>query len=449
MKVAVMGCIVNGPGESKHADIGISLPGTGEAPAAPVFIDGEKALTLRGDNIAAEFHALVENYIEKRFGYAPRAMTPSLTKPTRRCAESIAARVKGMNDILPRQRASARHERHPAARLGALGVVRGQGARADGALRLPVNVRTPIVEPTALFVRGLGEVTDIVEKEMYSFDGRDERRPADAAPRGHRRHRARDDRAQRALQRAAAPVDHRRRCSATSGRRRAATASSTRSTSRRWASPGPDVDAELILMCRALLARPRPGRRQRRAARAQQPGPAGRAQRAPRRADRATSRQHADALDEDARRRLHSNPLRILDTKNPAMQAMVEARAEADGLPRRRRRSRTSTRVRAVLDAAGLAYRINPRLVRGLDYYNLTVFEWITDQLGSQGTVCGGGRYDGLFEQLGGKPTPAVGWGMGIERMLLLLEAVGVADARRGARRLRDRARRRRAAAGA
>ena len=82
--------------------------------------------------------------------------------------------------------------------------------------------------------------------------------------------------------------------------------------------------------------------------------------------------------------------------------------------------------MRAVLDAAGLAYRVNPRLVRGLDYYNLTVFEWITDHLGSQGTVCGGGRYDGLFAQLGGKPTPAVGWGMGIERMLLLLEACGI-----------------------
>ena len=82
--------------------------------------------------------------------------------------------------------------------------------------------------------------------------------------------------------------------------------------------------------------------------------------------------------------------------------------------------------MRAALDAAGLAYRVNPRLVRGLDYYNLTVFEWVTDHLGSQGTVCGGGRYDGLFEQLGGKPTPAIGWGMGVERMLLLLEAVGV-----------------------
>ena len=100
--------------------------------------------------------------------------------------------------------------------------------------------------------------------------------------------------------------------------------------------------------------------------------------------------------------------------------------------------------MRAVLDAAGLAYRINPRLVRGLDYYNLTVFEWITDHLGAQGTVCGGGRYDGMIEQLGGKPTPAVGWGMGIERMLLLLEAVGAGDAAGRAGRLRHRARRRR-----
>ena len=135
---------------------------------------------------------------------------------------------------------------------------------------------------------------------------------------------------------------------------------------------------------------------------------------------------HAELLDEDAKRRLHSNPLRILDTKNPLMQAMVEAAPQlmdflgADSLAH-------LNAVRSVLDAVGLDYRINPRLVRGLDYYNLTVFEWVTDLLGSQGTVCGGGRYDGLFEQLGGKPTPAVGWGMGVERMLLLLEAAGVA----------------------
>ena len=137
---------------------------------------------------------------------------------------------------------------------------------------------------------------------------------------------------------------------------------------------------------------------------------------------------HADALDEDAQRRLHSNPLRILDTKNPAMQALVEAAPKLmdflgeDSLAH-------FDAVRAVLDAAGLPYRINPRLVRGMDYYNLTVFEWVTDRLGSQGTVCGGGRYDGLFEQLGGKPAPAVGLGMGIERMLLLLQAGGRASA--------------------
>jgi histidyl-tRNA synthetase len=134
---------------------------------------------------------------------------------------------------------------------------------------------------------------------------------------------------------------------------------------------------------------------------------------------------HAALLDDDARRRLHSNPLRILDTKNPVMAPVVDSaprlidflgeasRAHFDG-------------VRAVLDAAGLAYRINPRLVRGMDYYNLTVFEWVTPLLGSQATVCGGGRYDTLIEQLGGKPAPGVGFGLGIERLLLLLEAAGL-----------------------
>jgi histidyl-tRNA synthetase len=134
---------------------------------------------------------------------------------------------------------------------------------------------------------------------------------------------------------------------------------------------------------------------------------------------------HAGALDEDAKRRLHSNPLRLLDSKNPSMQAVVDAAPKLVDFLGTQSLAHLSA-VRAALDAAGLAYRINPRLVRGLDYYNLTVFEWITDRLGSQGTVCGGGRYDGLFEQLGGKPTPAVGWGMGIERMLLLLDEAGI-----------------------
>ncbi|MFN9507099.1 MAG: ATP phosphoribosyltransferase regulatory subunit, partial [Rubrivivax sp.] len=132
---------------------------------------------------------------------------------------------------------------------------------------------------------------------------------------------------------------------------------------------------------------------------------------------------HADALDDDARRRLHSNPLRILDSKNPAMQSVIASAPRLmDYL------GEASVRhfdgVRAILDAAGLPYTVNPRLVRGMDYYNLTVFEWVTPHLGSQSTVCGGGRYDQLIESLGGKPAPGVGFGLGIERLLLLLEAV-------------------------
>jgi histidyl-tRNA synthetase len=135
--------------------------------------------------------------------------------------------------------------------------------------------------------------------------------------------------------------------------------------------------------------------------------------------------QNAAALDADSQRRLQTNPLRILDSKNPAMQAVIEAAPKlmdflgAESLAH-------FDAVRATLDAAGLAYRVNPRLVRGMDYYNLTVFEWVTDQLGSQGTVCGGGRYDGLIAQLGGKPAPAVGFGLGIERLLLLIQEIGL-----------------------
>jgi histidyl-tRNA synthetase len=133
---------------------------------------------------------------------------------------------------------------------------------------------------------------------------------------------------------------------------------------------------------------------------------------------------HAGQLDEDAKRRLHTNPLRILDSKNPAMQPLIEAAPKLPDFLGAESLAHFDA-VRAVLDAAGLAYRINPRLVRGMDYYNLTVFEWITDKLGAQGTVCGGGRYDGLIEQLGGKPAPAAGFAMGIERLLALVEAGG------------------------
>ena len=322
-------------------------------------------------------------------------------------AESLRA-VKGMNDILPPE--SARWEWFE-------DKVRALMTRYGYA-----NVRTPIVEPTALFVRGLGEVTDIVEKEMYSFEDamngdRLTLRPEATAGivRAMVEHNAlyngplrvwssvalfRHERPQKGRYRQFHQIDV-----------------------EALGFAGPDVDAEQILMCRALLRDLGLSDQDVRLELNSLGQPAERL------AHRAALIEyfaaHAEMLDDDAQRRLHSNPLRILDTKNPAMQSLVEAAPKLMDFLGAESLAHLNA-VRAVLDAAGLSYRLNPRLVRGMDYYNLTVFEWVTDKLGSQGTVCGGGRYDGLFEQLGGKPTPAVGWGMGVERMLLLLEAVGV-----------------------
>jgi histidyl-tRNA synthetase len=133
---------------------------------------------------------------------------------------------------------------------------------------------------------------------------------------------------------------------------------------------------------------------------------------------------NAAALDEDARRRLHSNPLRILDTKNPAMQALVEGAPKLIDFLGETSMAHFNG-LRTMLEANGIAYRINPRLVRGMDYYNLSVFEFITDSLGAQGTICAGGRYDYLIEQIGGKPAPAVGWALGVERVLELVKERG------------------------
>ena len=133
---------------------------------------------------------------------------------------------------------------------------------------------------------------------------------------------------------------------------------------------------------------------------------------------------NSDLLDEDAKRRLHTNPLRILDTKNPAMLALVTSAPKLLDYLGDASLQHFNT-VRNILDANGVSYSLNPRLVRGMDYYNLTVFEFVTDQLGSQGTVCGGGRYDYLIEQVGGKSAPAVGWALGVERVLALLEEQG------------------------
>ncbi|WP_348753386.1 histidine--tRNA ligase [uncultured Aquincola sp.] len=320
-------------------------------------------------------------------------------------SERLSA-VKGMNDLLPPD--SARWE-WVEATLRSL--MHRYGYQ---------NVRTPIVEPTALFVRGLGEVTDIVEKEMYSFEDRLNGDQLTLRPEGTAG-------VVRAMNEHSFLREGGRRLFYIGPMFRHERPQKGRYRQFHQAGvevlgfPGPDVDAEIILLLRALwrelgLVEGRdlsleinslgqPDER-----------------RAHREALIRHLEAHADVLDEDAKRRLHSNPLRVLDTKNPAMQPVVEAAPQLIDFLGEASLAHFNG-VKAVLDAAGLAYRVNPRLVRGMDYYNLTVFEWVTDKLGAQGTVCGGGRYDGLIEQLGGKPSPGVGWGLGLERLMLLLEA--------------------------
>jgi len=320
--------------------------------------------------------------------------------------------VKGMNDVVPPE--SARWE-WLEEKLRALMLRYGY-----------TNVRTPIVEPTALFVRGLGEVTDIVEKEMYSFvdsmngDSLTLRPEATAGiVRAVVEHNVlysgplriwtlgpmfRHERPQKGRYRQFHQLDV-----------------------EALGFAGPDVDAEMILMCRALwrdlgLVEGRDVRLELNSL----------GQTAERNAHRdaliAHFERHAGTLDADAQRRLRSNPLRILDNKNPAMQTLIEDAPKLIDFLGEGSLAHLCA-VRAALDAAGLEYRINPRLVRGMDYYNLTVFEWTTERLGSQGTVCGGGRYDLLIEQLGGKPAPAVGFALGLERLLHLLDEAGVVPA--------------------
>ena len=319
-------------------------------------------------------------------------------------AEKLSA-VKGMNDIAP---PASAHWEWLEETLRAL--MRRYGYR---------NVRTPIVEPTALFVRGLGEVTDIVEKEMYSFEDRlnGEQltlRPENTAGvvRAAVEHSMLYDGGKRLYY--MGPMFRHERPQR--GRYR----QFHQFGAEALGFAGPDVDAELIVLACDLWA---------------ELGLEGieleinsLGQPAERQAHRAALisylESHADLLDEDARRRLHSNPLRILDTKNPAMQAMVNGAPHLMAFLGPESLDHFN-RLRALLDAQGITYRINPRLVRGMDYYNLSVFEFVTTQLGSQGTVCAGGRYDGLFEQIGGKAAPAVGWALGMERILELLKEQG------------------------
>jgi histidyl-tRNA synthetase len=321
--------------------------------------------------------------------------------------EKLAA-VRGMNDLLP---AEAPLWEWFEARV--VDWLRSYGYR---------QIRTPIVEYTELFVKGIGEVTDIVEKEMYSFVDQLNGEHLTLRPeftagvvRAAIEHNLTYEAPRRVW--SMGPVFRHERPQR--GRYRQFYQVNVEALG----FAGPDIDAEMIVMLDRLwkilgigpvrLELNCLGQADERARH--------------REALVAHFERHAGRLDADARRRLHSNPLRILDTKNPAMAEVVseapritdylgaESRAHFDGLQQ-------------LLAAAGIAFKVNPRLVRGLDYYNLTVFEWITDALGAQGTVCGGGRYDPLIERMGGRPTPGIGFGMGIERVIELLAESGQVD---------------------
>ena len=280
------------------------------------------------------------------------------------------------------------------------------------------EMRTPILEHTGLFKRAIGEVTDIVEKEMYTFVDELNGESLALRPEGTAssvraviQHNLLYDGGKRLWY--AGPMFRHERPQ--KGRYRQFHQVGVEALG----FAGPDTDAELIVMCADLW-------------RTLGISPTLQLNTLGDYASRHRHRQklvayfeaHQDVLDEDSKRRLHSNPLRILDSKNPAMQALNDAAPKLmDELDDAARAHFDA--LQALLRANGIAYEINPRLVRGLDYYNRTVFEWVTDQLGAQGTVCAGGRYDGLIEQLGGKPAPAAGFAMGIERLLALMEAAG------------------------
>lgn len=280
-------------------------------------------------------------------------------------------------------------------------------------------IRMPIVEPTPLFKRAIGEVTDIVEKEMYSFiDGLNGEaltlRPEGTA--GCVRAVIEHNLAARQTQRLYYIGQMYRHERPQKGRYRQFHQVGVES----FGIAGPDIDAEMILMGARLwadlgldgieLQLNSLGQQEERSLH--------------RTALIAYFEANIELLDEEAKRRLHTNPLRILDTKNPVMQELcsgaprlidylgAESLAHFEGVQR-------------VLRDAGIPFTVNPRLVRGLDYYNLTVFEWVTDKLGAQGTVCAGGRYDGLVSQLGGKAMPACGFAMGVERLVALIKESG------------------------
>lgn len=281
------------------------------------------------------------------------------------------------------------------------------------------NIRMPLVEPTALFKRAIGEVTDIVEKEMYSFEDSLNGDHLTLRPEGTAscvravlQHNLLYNAPQR-LYYSGQMFRHER---PQKGRYRQFHQIGVESLG----FADPDMDAEQILMCARLWRKL--GIRDV----TLQLNTLGDA--AARKQHRekliAYLEQYTDLLDEDAQRRLHTNPLRILDSKNPAMQELIA------GAPKLMDELHEDAilhfeAVQSILKQHGVQYEINPRLVRGLDYYNRTVFEWVTTRLGAQGTICAGGRYDGLVEQIGGKPAAACGFAMGVERLLALIQEDG------------------------
>ena len=312
--------------------------------------------------------------------------------------------IRGMNDILPEQSVIWQYLEQTMSR-----VLAQYGYD---------EIRMPVLEQTELFKRSIGEVTDIVEKEMYTFEDRNgdslTLRPEGTAGcvRAAEQHGLLFNQVQRFWY--MGPMFRHERPQ--KGRYRQFHQIGVEC----FGMEGPDIDAELLLMTariwRAL------GLRDEVTLELNSLGSADDRRRY-REALVAYLSQHRDRLDEDSLRRLETNPLRILDSKNPETQALLE------GAPSLWEHISEDSRVhfetlKQLLDEAGLAYRVNTRLVRGLDYYGKTVFEWVTDALGAQGTVCAGGRYDGLVEQLGGKSTPAVGFAMGLERLVLLLETL-------------------------
>jgi histidyl-tRNA synthetase len=311
--------------------------------------------------------------------------------------------VRGMNDVLPDE-APLWELLEDAVR----DVFRQYGYR---------NLRVPLVEPTPLFVRAIGEVTDVVEREMYTFEDKLNGESLTLRPeatagivRAAIEHNLLYERPLRVW--TAGPMFRHERPQ--KGRYRQFHQFDVEALG----FPGPDVDAEQILLLARLWRKL--GLGEGITLKINSIGDA--ADRAKHRAELvAYFERHAEVLDADSKRRLHTNPLRILDSKNPHMQPLIE------GAPKMVERLGIDARahfegLQALLAEAGVPFEIDARLVRGLDYYNRTVFEFVTDRLGAQGTVAGGGRYDGLFEQLGGKPTPACGFALGVERMILLLK---------------------------